>query len=577
LERWLRHNSGMRGPLHGAALAVVEDWRLNAMRFIKSFTHVLLVAWMLAAVPLVAWAANEGQEDLDKAIEMQLTAQSLADLEKVANLAESAINKGLEKDNAEFAKQLLAATLYQHANRLSAAIFDTAEPSRQWAFIRKVALGDLERARKHDPKLPDVHILIAKLQSLPMGDKDEATEAINEAVKLLKAKDDPKPYAQALVLRAQMVEDHDEKFKDFDAAVKADPRNVDALQARALLLLEKGEAEQASKDLQAAVELQKDNPAVLGALADVMTNLKKYDEALKLCDQVIKLKPKETIGYNLRARVNVLKDDLKAGINDLNEALKINPDDLASLVMRSGLLAADGKTDEAKADIDRALSINPNLPPLILQKSRLAASAGKFAEAIGDVQTLLRSDPTNADYRLQLALYLQGDKRPRRAIEVLNSLIEDNAKDADLLRTRGDALLSVNKHKEAIADYEKALAIDPEDTGVLNNLAWVLATSETESVRDAKRSIELATKACELTKYEKPHILSTLASGYAEQGDFETAIKWSTKAVELGEGEVKEQLQKELESYKEKKPWREAQNVEENTQPLEPKSNDLET
>ena len=70
----------------------------------------------------------------------------------------------------------------------------------------------------------------------------------------------------------------------------------------------------------------------------------------------------------------------------------------------------------------------------------------------------------------------------------------------------------------------------PEESGLLNNLAWVLATSPNDKVRDGKRSIELATKACELTEYKEAHILSTLASGYAEEGDFETAKKWSAKA-----------------------------------------------
>ncbi|WP_425617422.1 tetratricopeptide repeat protein [Anatilimnocola sp. NA78] len=542
----------------------------------RSISLVALTT-MLFLAPAISFAANEGQEDLDKAIDLQLNVQSLADLEKVASLLESSLTKGLEKDNSEFAKQLLAATLFQHAKRLSAAIFEQTPPSPRWPFIRKIALGDLEKAKKHDPKLPDLYLLFAKLQLLPDGDEKAAAEAVDEAVKLLKAKDDTKAYADALVLRAQMTDDMDAKFADFDAAVKADPRNTSALQARALMYLEKGENEKATADLQAAVELQKDNPQVIAALAEVMTNLKKYDEALKLCDQVIKLKPKETLGYSLRARIHVMKDDLKAGIEDLNEALKINSEDIPALLMRSSLLAADGKADAAKADVEKAMRLRPDVPQVILMNSRLAAQQGKFGEAIRDVQTLLRSDPKNAEYRLQLALYLQGDKRPRRAIEVLNGLHDDDPKDADILRTRGDALLSINKHAEAIADYEAALKLDPEDTGVLNNLAWVLATSETESVRDAKRSIELATKACELTKYEKPHILSTLASGYAEKGDFETAVKWSTKAVEAGEGEVKDQLKKELESYKEKKPWREAQNVEENTKPLDQSSNDLET
>jgi Tfp pilus assembly protein PilF len=85
--------------------------------------------------------------------------------------------------------------------------------------------------------------------------------------------------------------------------------------------------------------------------------------------------------------------------------------------------------------------------------------------------------PKDETLRLQLAGYYVADKRPRRAIELLTSILEDNEKNTDVLRARGDALLSVGKHAEAIADYEKALTIDDKDTGVLNNLAWVLSTS----------------------------------------------------------------------------------------------------
>jgi tetratricopeptide (TPR) repeat protein len=256
--------------------------------------------------------------------------------------------------------------------------------------------------------------------------------------------------------------------------------------------------------------------------------------------------------------------------------------------MRSRLHAAEGNDEQAKADVEKALQQRPDLPQAILLRSMLAAQKEKFGEAIADLQLLLQTDPTNAEYRLQLATYYVGDKRPRKAIELLTTVIdgfgvnldaEQKELKADVLRSRGDALLSVGKHAEAVLDYESALKLDPEDTGVLNNLAWVLATSPDDAVRNADRSIELGTKACDLTKYEKPHILSTLASGYAEKGDWETAIKWSSKAVELGDKEedVSDQLKKELESYKEKKPWREKQEIEENTKPLNAKPSDLET
>ena len=88
----------------------------------------------------------------------------------------------------------------------------------------------------------------------------------------------------------------------------------------------------------------------------------------------------------------------------------------------------------------------------------------------------------------------------------------------------------------------------------------MLATSPDESVRDGERAIELATKAAELTDFEMPHILSTLASGYAEVGNFEKAREWAKKAFEMSESEEqREGLKNEWDSYKAEKPWREDQ------------------
>ena len=60
-----------------------------------------------------------------------------------------------------------------------------------------------------------------------------------------------------------------------------------------------------------------------------------------------------------------------------------------------------------------------------------------------------------------------------------------------------------------------------------------------------------------MTEYKQAHILSTLAAGYAETGDFDNAVKWSKRAIEVGDVSLKEPLRKELASYFDKKPWRE--------------------
>lgn len=94
----------------------------------------------------------------------------------------------------------------------------------------------------------------------------------------------------------------------------------------------------------------------------------------------------------------------------------------------------------------------------------------------------------------------------------------------------------------------------------LNNLAWVLATSPDNQIRDGSLAVELARRACELTHYETPIPMSTLAAAYAEAGHFEDAVSTAqdacTLAGQLGETNVLNKNQQLLLLYQSHKPYR---------------------
>lgn len=531
--------------------------------WLRGLSRLLATACAVFGVLVVCGVAiaQDGQEDLDKATEMKLTASSVADLEKVVELGESALKKGLDADNQEFAKQLVSSSLLEAATELSARIFDQQPPDPRWRTLRQAALKNLDKALKYDAGNVQIHLMIARLHSLPNGDKRRGERAASEVVRL--SSGDKKQLSRALMLRALMVEEKDRRLGDLNQAVLVDPENFEALQARGLIYLADGEYAKAEADFAKVLESNANSLEALVASSEALTNLDKFDEALKQLDKVLELKPDAPMAYVLRSRVRSMKEDYAGALEDISKALEFQPEDLSSLLTRARLYMIQEDAEKARADVDKVLELQPGLPQAILLRSVLFAADGKFGEAIRDMEQLVAIDPENVEFRMQLARYCAGDERPRRAIEIYTELIEEDPSNWQALRGRGDSLLSVGKHAEAIADYEAALKIQPDDSGILNNLAWVLATSPEDSLRDSKRSIELGLKACEVTEYKRPHILSTLAAGYAEAGDWENALKWSTKAVELGEEELKDQLQKELDSYKEKKPWREKQDVKE--------------
>ena len=113
---------------------------------------------------------------------------------------------------------------------------------------------------------------------------------------------------------------------------------------------------------------------------------------------------------------------------------------------------------------------------------------------------------------------------------------------------------------KAIADYRDAARLAPHSDLFNNDLAWVLATCPTDSLRNGKEAEALARKACELTHWKKWQCLGTLAAACAELGDFELAVQYQKQALSLANLPEKDRAEESqrLSSYERHQPWREA-------------------
>lgn len=93
-----------------------------------------------------------------------------------------------------------------------------------------------------------------------------------------------------------------------------------------------------------------------------------------------------------------------------------------------------------------------------------------------------------------------------------------------------------------------------------NTLAWTLATSPQDGLRDGARATRLAFAACELTDWKNAAYIDTLAAAYAETGNFAEAVRWQAKALELPEfqGTVRTEAMNRLALYESGRPYRES-------------------
>ncbi len=95
----------------------------------------------------------------------------------------------------------------------------------------------------------------------------------------------------------------------------------------------------------------------------------------------------------------------------------------------------------------------------------------------------------------------------------------------------GDLLQHKKMEKKAIAAYEKALVLEPSNPKLLNNLAWLLLTSDNRSIRDPGKALDMASSAAR--QVPVGHVLDTLATAYWANSFVEKAIETEEKAIRI--------------------------------------------
>jgi tetratricopeptide (TPR) repeat protein len=511
-----------------------------------------------------AAAESPGQAELDKAIDAKLGANDLDDYERVLEHCKKAVELGLDVDSKKFADDLYTGTLVDRAGMIVDAIYDAVPPNPQWPRMRAFGLRDLGEVVERDPKLGQAHLMIARLESLPRGDRGRAKEAAEKALELLG--DDRLQMAKAHIVLAGLEEDDAAKQEEHYAkAIEFAPRDVEIRRTRGLHFLIEDKFDRAREDLLVAIEEKPSDGSLHEALGMACMMGDKREEAKKAFDKAIELEPDSSSPLLQRARLLAVEEKYPEAIADVDRALELESGNPAALVLRARIHQQAGESDKALDDVESVLSDDPDNAVALELRGLIAAERDDYPSAIRDFRRLAARNGDDAVVVSQLGMLYLAAKQPREAIRRFTRALEVDEEHFASRRGRSDAAISIGDHQAAIVDLEKAHALKPEDTGVLNNLAWLLATSPDDAIRDGKRAIELAQKACELTEWKEAHIISTLAAGYAESGDFAKARELSQKAVDASADadNVKQQLEGELASYVAEKPWRERQEAEE--------------
>jgi tetratricopeptide (TPR) repeat protein len=228
------------------------------------------------------------------------------------------------------------------------------------------------------------------------------------------------------------------------------------------------------------------------------------------------------------------------------------------LIVEGALCFSNRDLEKAIADFTIVIQSNPTNAYALFNRANAYRANGEFKKSIEDFNEFIVLNSTNdLAFKGRASDFAEiGDFD--KAINDWNQGLRLKPNDATALAMRGFCYDSKGQFDNAQKDYYQGIKIDSKNASAWNNLGWLRATCPVASMRNGAEAIKAATKACELSNWMKWTRVDTLAAAFAEAGDFQQAIKYQKRALELvkaGDKNV-EEIQSRLVLYEQRRPYR---------------------
>jgi tetratricopeptide (TPR) repeat protein len=362
----------------------------------------------------------------------------------------------------------------------------------------------------------------------------------------------------------------------YQEAIKINPNNAITYSLLGISYQAFGRHNEAIDAFRKSIELEPNNHFYSARdldLARSLTAIGQYQESMPYYKQYINYDPDSELAWSGLGSCYYNLQNYEEAIRCYEKALQLKPDMVA---VNIDLLKIYEKLHGYEKIIPHVAQIIKIKPKEILPGICLNAWGYKISDYADVLENYLQKNATESNYVRGFFKYglaeswsvLGQQKKANEAYTEAKNIYQqlrktnsDEIYDAYILWGLGSSYYGLKQYGDAIITYDEAIKRDPNFVATYAKKSFLYATCPNDSFRNGEKAVKLATKACELTNYESDACIAVLAAAYAESGDFEKAVEYQKKAIELADDSAddsaKKEYEKRLEAYKANRPWRE--------------------
>jgi len=245
-----------------------------------------------------------------------------------------------------------------------------------------------------------------------------------------------------------------------------------------------------------------------------------FDKASSFLSRAVELDPSSAHLCVSLARVYRESGDVETAFIQGRECMRLHPDSSEVYAFLGDLHSTEGDDEAAGEHYLKALELGSSEDQrLRLMLANVEARRGRYREALEHLDILLKDNPDHsvAQYfcgRIHLQL-----KEYRQAEVCLSAALESNANIVPVLFDLGTLYQVTGRGEEAVEVYERLLALNPNDTAVLERIISLYVELEKHEV--AERHIN---HLKEITEKGEPG-RQVIGLIYLKQGRYDQAVE----------------------------------------------------